>query len=286
MKKQFIDTKRGRFHYREFGNAKNPSVVMLHGWPQSGRCWEEVAVQLENDFHLIAPDLRGLGDSNRELKKELYVKEELAKDMIALVDELGIEKFHLAGHDWGGGVAQEIGFLVPERIQKFALLNFPIINNPVGQTAAYKILGKRLFAPFWYQVFMNMPNLSEALIEGKEEVWIRFTHRGMVNPIPEDAVQEYVRCYQIPGSLTTGANYYRTMRFDYEKWNSPEFAQQKHPFEALIIHGNKDQVIVKEYFEGRENCFDKVDIKSVEAGHFVMDEKPDDVAKLLREFWG
>ncbi len=285
MNKHTINTKRGQFHYREFGQKGYPPAILVHGYPQSGRCWEEVANLLADEFYLIAPDLRGLGDSNRNPDQALYQKHELAKDIIGLIDELGIDDFFLVGHDWGGAVIQEIAFATPERIRKLNLLNFPIIHNQLGQKKAYEIFSKYLFKPFWYQFFLSYPELPEKFMAGNEAFWIRFCHRGLTNPIPEDAIQEYTRCYELPGTLTTGANYYRTMRDDFKRWATSDYVGTKHKMETLIIHGFKDQVIIQDYFEGKEDCFDKVDIRFIDSGHFVMDEQPEQVASLLREFW-
>ena len=285
MNRYTINTERGAFHYREFGDRNHPAAVLIHGYPQSGRCWEEVANELADDYFLIAPDLRGLGDSNRDLRKELYPKDQLAKDIIGLLDHLGIREFLLAGHDWGGAVVQEMTYAVPERIRKLAILNFPILNNRLGQQKAYAKLGQYLFKPFWYQFFMSYPQLPEKFMAGNEEFWIRFCHRGLTNPIPEDAILEYARCYQVEGTITTGANYYRTMRDDFKRWATTAYANVRHQPPTLIIHGEKDQVVIKDYFEGVDACFEEVDIRYVDSGHFVMDEQPEAVASHLRTFW-
>ena len=285
MNRHKINTARGQFHYREFGQREHPAAILLHGYPQSGRCWEEVAHLLADQYYLVVPDLRGLGDSNRDLRKELYTKDLLAKDMLAVADHLGIEEFLLAGHDWGGAVVQEMAYAAPGRIRKLTLLNFPILHNRLGQQKAYEKLEQYLFKPFWYQFFMTYPELPETFMAGNEAFWIRFCSRGLTRPIPEEAIREYIRCYQIEGTITTGANYYRTMRDDFKRWASTAYTGIRHPMETLIIHGEKDQVVVKDYFEGRETCFETVHLRYVDSGHFVMDEQPEVVADHLRTFW-
>ncbi|MDB4285731.1 alpha/beta hydrolase [bacterium] len=285
MKRLCIETTQGKFHYREFGQPQNPVVVLLHGWPQTGRCWEEVANILASSYHVIAPDLRGLGDSNRALEEALYTKAALAKDMVAILDALEISRFYLAGHDWGGAVAQEMAFLVPDRIRKLVILDIMIIHNPEGQKKAYKKLGEQLFAPFWYQFFLRIRDFPEALLQGKEEEWIRFFVKGVVNPIEEEALQEYIRCFQIPGSITTYANLYRTMGKDFRRWQEKPYKGKKLEMETLIILGTLDRVITKEYFEGVDNCFSEVKVELLESGHFIMDEKPEEVADLMVAFW-
>jgi len=283
MTSHFITTKRGKFHYRTYGNPSNPVLVAIHGYPQSSYCWKEVAEFLEDEYYIITPDIRGMGDSERTLDKKHYSKDELAKDFIAILDDLEIDKFYLTGHDWGSGVAQEITHQITSRVKKFVTLNFPIIHNEIGKLKAYEKLSERLFAPFWYQFFQGMPHLAERFLAGNEEFWIRFTMRGK-HPFTEESILEYIRCHEIPSSNTTFANLYRTMKKDMQRWASSEYVNKKLPLDVLVIHGELDTVIVKEYYTNIENCFDKVKIEYLDSGHFVCDELPKEVAELMKGY--
>lgn len=282
MNTQEIKTERGLFAYREYGSVTAPLVVMIHGWPETSYCWHHTAQFLLDSYRIIAVDLRGTGGSNRDLDKAKYAKDQLALDVISMLDGLDIQDFFLVGHDWGGGIVQEIEMKISLRIKKLCILNFPIITNHKGQAAAYKILGQKLFNSFWYQFFLNLRELPEALIIGKEEAWIRFFMRGMENEIPEDSIQEYIRSYQVEGSVTCSANMYRTMKSDIARWETLQGQMINAP--TLIIHGSRDPVIIKEYYESAEECITDVRLRSIKAGHFVMDEKPQEVATMLKEF--
>jgi len=279
--KNLITTSRGIFNVRTYGNPSNPPLVLLHGWPQTSYCWHHVAPHLK-DFYLLAPDLRGMGDSNRDLDIERYAKDEMAKDIFAIMDELGIDKFHLGGHDWGGGIAQEMAFLHPERIRKMIIINMIIINNKKGKAKAAEILVKQLFRSSWYQSFMSIKDFPEALLTGKEEIWVRFFSRGISNPIPEDAIEEYVRCYKIPNTVTTAAHIYRNFSEDRKRWKKYEGKEIDIP--TKIIHGILDPVIIKEYLEGAEKCFSEVEISRVKGGHFIVDEQPENVANEISKY--
>lgn len=100
-------TPRGRFAWREGGSPEGQPLVMIHGWPESSYCWEHVAAHLKPGFRIIAPDLRGLGDSERTPGVEHYRKQEMAQDVISLLDSRGIRDFQLVGHDWRGGYLAE-----------------------------------------------------------------------------------------------------------------------------------------------------------------------------------
>ena len=249
---QSIPSARGDFNIKAYGDPNNPPLFLIHGWPQTSYCWHHMSPYLK-DFYLIAPDLRGMGDSNRELDVRAYAKDEMAKDIFAIADELGIESFFLGGHDWGGAIVQEMAFLHPERIKKLIIINMVIINNTTGQDKAAEILVKHLFRSSWYQFFLSIKDFPEALLAGKEDIWVRFFSRGISNPIPEDAIEEYVRCYKIPHTLTTAANMYRMIPKDRERWEA--FKGKIINIPTKIIHGILDPVIIKEYVVGVEEVY-------------------------------
>lgn len=282
MKIKEINTDRGLFAYREYGKPSNPAIVMIHGWPETSYCWHHVATQLQDKYRPIAVDLRGAGGSNRALDKSHYSKDQLALDIYAVLDELEIDSFYLAGHDWGSAVVQEMAFANPIRIKKLVLLNMVIIHNKLGKAAAYKVLGQQLFYPFWYQFFQNLKELPEILIKGKENEWVRFFMRGMSSSVPEDSITEYVKSYQVEGSITCAANLYRTMGTDAKRWQSYE--GQKINVPTKMIYGNLDPVIIREYLTDIDSCFDNISISELETGHFILDEKPAEVAEIMGDF--
>ena len=276
-----LNTTRGDFHVRLYGDQNNPPLMLIHGWPQTSYCWHHLTPYLDN-YYIITPDLRGMGDSNRELATEAYAKDEMARDMFAIADALGIKTFYLGGHDWGGAIVQEMAFIDPARIQKLIILNMVIINNPEGQKAASEVLVRQLFRSSWYQFFMSIRDFPEAILAGKEDIWVRFFSRGISNPIPEDAIEEYIRCYKIPNTITTTSNIYRMVSKDRKRWKNYE--GKTIPIPTKLIYGVLDPVIIKEYMVGVANCFSEVSIKTLNGGHFIVDEQPKEVAEAIKDF--
>lgn len=285
MKTNKITVARGTFNVRDRGKKEGFPVVMLHGWPESSYCWEPVAAFLHPSLRVIAPDLRGLGESDRTLDVNAYQKTELARDIAEIIDALGIDSFFLVGHDWGGIVAQEMALLVPQRVKKLVIMNIPVITNIAGSLEATKVMYGRGAVPFWYQSFQQQPKLAEAMIKGNEDVWIRyfFGKAGKDGTIPPQALEEYIRCYSIENTPATGASYYRAMRYDTKRWAT--LGGMKFSMPALYIYGNEDSVIIPEYLNHIEDCFDSIKVETIKAGHFVQEEKAQEVSLLMNNFF-
>ncbi len=282
METRKITVARGTFNIREGGKPDGVPVVMLHGWPESSYCWEGVAAHLDPSLRVIAPDLRGLGDSERTMDVNAYQKLELAKDIVEIVDALNIDKFFLVGHDWGGIVAQETALLVPERVKRLVIMNIAVLTNPVGTIEARQLIYSQGAIPFWYQYFQMQPRLPEAMIKGNEDVWIRhFFGRSKIED--PNAIDEYIRCHKIENTPATAASYYRAMQLDAPHWAT--LAEKKFPMPSLYIHGDQDSVIIPEFLNHIEDGFDSIRVEPITAAHFLQEEKPYEVALLMNDFF-
>lgn len=284
MNTSTITVSRGTFSVRDRGNVDGYPVVMLHGWPESSYCWEGVTEFLDPGLRVIAPDLRGLGDSERTMDVKAYQKVELARDMIEVIDALGISDFYLVGHDWGGIVAQELAFLIPDRVKKFIILNIPILTNVKAAEEVTKAMIAMKYLPYWYQYFQMMPGLPEAMIKGKEREWVSFFfgQKGQDGTIPKEAIDEYVRCYSIENTPATAASYYRSMPLDAEHWAT--LMGKKFTMPSFYIYGYEDSVIIPANITHLEDCFDSIRVEQVQAAHFLQEEKPREVAEYMNDF--
>ena len=127
--------------------------MLLHGWPQHWFMWRDVIPALASDGRrVIAPDLRGLGWS--DAPKRGYLKQELADDVLALLDELGVERFDLIGHDWGAFAGFLICLGAPERVGHYVGCSIPHLWPPQERPSLRRLLN------LWYQVALGTPGLG------------------------------------------------------------------------------------------------------------------------------
>jgi pimeloyl-ACP methyl ester carboxylesterase len=271
-------------HYAELGEVvlhyvtagSGPPVVLLHGWPQTWWEWRHVIPALAQSHTVIAPDLRGLGDSSRPLSG--YDKKTVAEDIWRLVHgKLGHDRFLLVGHDWGGPTAYALAAARPEAVRRLVILDVVI----PGCGGDFSEGGRR-----WHHQFHMTPDLPEALIQGREETYLGWFYRTFAfrhDAIGQDDLAEYLRTYRQPGALRAGFAYYRAIPQDAAD-NREIIARLKLPMPVLALGG----AVSYPHGRGRgrepEESLRRV-ATNVEGGivpacgHFIPEEAPD----LLRD---
>jgi pimeloyl-ACP methyl ester carboxylesterase len=262
-----------RLHHVTAGSG--PPVVLLHGWPQTWFCWRGVIPLLAEHHTVIAPDLRGLGDSSRPASG--YDKRTLAGDVRRLVvDHLGFAGFHLVGHDWGGATAYSLAAHFPEAVETLAVLDVTI---PGSAGVDVSQGGRR-----WHHAFHRTAGLPEALVGGREAVYLRWFydtlgHRPGV--VSDEDLAEYVRTYSEPGALHAGFELYRATPQDIED-NRAVAARGKLPMPVLAVGGGAGWGRGSEVEDSLRPLAD--DVRGVvidQAGHWIPDEQPERLAGLL-----
>ena len=260
-----------------------PPVVLLHGWPQTWYEWRHVIPALAEKFHVIAPDLRGLGDSSRPLTG--YDKKTVADDIWRLVcEKLGHQTFYLVGHDWGGPTAFALAAAHPDAVQRLCIIDVVI----PGDGGDFSQGGRR-----WHHQFHITPDLPEALVQGRERVYLQWFYQTFAykpGAITDADLDEFVRTYSQPGALRAGFDYYRNLVQD-GKDNAALLATGfRLPMPVLAIGGGVS------YPHGRGRGGDveaslkrvATDVRGVvipECGHFVPEEQPEAVSRLLLDFF-
>jgi pimeloyl-ACP methyl ester carboxylesterase len=265
-----------RLHYVTAGTGF--PVVLLHGWPQSWYEWRKVIPGLAERYQVIAPDLRGLGESSRPL--DGYDKKTVGNDIWRLLhDVLGTSAFHLVGHDWGGPTAYAIAAAHPEAVRKLVILDVTI---PGDGSPNISQGGRR-----WHHAFHQTPDLPEALVTGREDIylgWFYRTYAARPDAIPEADISEYLRVYRQPGALRAGFSYYRAIPQDIVD-NAVLAAHFKLPMPVLALGGDRSWGRGMEVVESLRRVAVDVQGGVVEnCGHFMPEEQPADLLRRLIAF--
>jgi len=189
-------------HDRGPGDAE--AVLLLHGFPQTAASWQPVAEHLgAAGYRTLAPDQRGYSPGARPAGRRAYRMPELVADVVALLDEAGLRRVHLAGHDWGGAVAWTMAARHPERVASLTVLSTP---HPV---AFARSLATAQALRSWYMLLFQLPWLPEY-------VQLRGRGRGLLTGLVRDGLpaplaEEYAERMREPGALTAALNWYRAM---------------------------------------------------------------------------
>lgn len=199
-----------RQHFLEAGEGA--PVVLLHGFPETSFAWRYQIPVLGRHYRVIAPDLRGYGETDKPAGG--YDKRNMARDLRELLRALDIDRIALVGHDRGARVATRFAKDYPEVVDRLVVMD----NVPTRIVA-------REFSPavaksYWFFIFNQVPDLPEALIAGREDLWLRHLFSDWCyNPLAIDGedFRTYVEAYRRPGALRGAMSDYRAIAEDVEQ---------------------------------------------------------------------
>ncbi len=275
----FADVGEVLVHYVTAGEGE--PLVLLHGWPQTWYEWRHVIPALAERFQVIAPDLRGIGDSTRPAGG--YDKLTVAEDVFRLVhDHLGLERICLAGHDWGGPVAFAYAAAHRQAVRRLALLD---VTVPGDGAETLSQGGRR-----WHHGFHRTLDLPEALVQGRERIYLGWFYRTFSyrpDAVEEEAVVEYLRTYSQPGALRAGFSYYRAIPQDVADNRAMLERDGKLAMPVLGLGGDRSWGRRMEVVESLNRVATDVRGGEVpECGHFIPEERPDVTIERLLAFFG
>jgi len=264
--------------YREAGNNGNPTILLLHGFPSSSHMYRDLIKDLSKDYHLIAPDYPGFGQSSSPLPSIYdYSFDNLALTINHFIDALGLKKFSLYVQDYGGPVGFRIAAQRPEMIQALIIQNANAYNEGLGD--ALKPLVDYIQNPNpdtekTVRFFLSFDANKWLHTDGAEDL-------SNISPDSYTIDQYYL---DRPGNdeiqLTLFRNYGTNLSL-YEDWHS-YFRKYQPP--ALVISGKNDKLFVTAGAEAFKNDIKDAQIRLLNGGHFVLEEKHAEAASLIRSF--
>ena|SRR5690349_9779327 len=240
--------------------------------------WRAVIPGLAEHHRVIAPDLRGLGDSSRPAGG--YDKKTVAEDVWRLVhDVLGEQRVFVVGHDWGGPTAFAFAAQHRNAVRRMAIFDVPV---PGDGTEVF-------FNNRWHHGLHREPGLAEELTAGREDIYLSFFYRSWgarPDAISKEAQQEYLRAYRQPGAMRAGFNFYRATPQDIID-NEAFIAQGKLSMPILCYGGAQGRGRGLNALESWQRVATDVRGGIVEGcGHWIPEERPDWVVSQLLAFFG
>jgi haloacetate dehalogenase len=262
-----------------------PPLVLLHGYPQTHMMWGQVATELAEDFTVVAPDLRGYGDSTKPAAvpdHESYSKRAMAGDVIGLMNHFGFDSFDVAGHDRGGRVAYRLALDHPQVVRRLSVLDI------IPTAEVWARADQRFALGYWHWPLLAQPYpIPETLIAPDPE-WFFCDAQfgGVMRSFQPEAVADYVRCardgsviHAICEDYRAGATYDRLLD------EQDRVAGRKITCPTQVLWGAQGALAA---------WYDPLDIwrnwaydvtgQALDSGHFLAEEKPHETLSALHRF--
>jgi pimeloyl-ACP methyl ester carboxylesterase len=269
-----------RLHVAEGGPPDAPPIVLLHGWPQHWWIWRDVLGPLAADHRVIAPDLRGLGWS--DAPPSGYRKQQLADDVIALLDALGLERVDLIGHDWGGFAGFLVCLTAPERVGHYLACSIPHLWPDTSERPSVRrLLG------LWYQAVLAAPLLGTAALRGGQfpaRILQAAREHGRYSA---EELATYVDVLRQPANAHASQQYYREfLLHELRPLVSGAFHARPLTTPTRLLWGRQDPIVAGSHDDEHRAYAPQMEITWVEdTGHFLPEERPQVVVEHARELF-
>jgi pimeloyl-ACP methyl ester carboxylesterase len=247
-------------------------VVLLHGFPDSGRLWRhQVAPLADAGFKVIVPDMRGYGASDKPAEIEAYNILFLVADVGAVLDSAGVQQAHVVGHDWGAAVAWALAAVAPERVDHLATLS-------VGHPSSFRAGGFEQLEKSWYMLLFQFESVAERWLS--DDDWANFRAWGR-HPDADAVIADL----DSTASLTPGLNWYRA-NVPPESYLGPPIELPAVQAPTMGIWSSEDPALTEGQMT-RSSAhvsgpwrYERLDGK----GHWMQLEAPAEVNRLLLDF--
>jgi pimeloyl-ACP methyl ester carboxylesterase len=277
---RYVDVPGVRLHVAEAGEG--PPILLLHGWPQHWWIWRKVIPALAESHRVICPDLRGFGWS--EAPRGRYEMTEFADDVIALLDQLGLDQVDLIGHDWGGYTGFLLCLKAPQRIRNYLALGVvhPWFEPPKVTPQALQRTA--------YQFLLASPGLGSGVLRFLPG-FVKLALRRGAHPDmrwSEEELDCYAQSFRSRDHALASSHVYRSFLVrELPRLKKGHYRSQRSSVPTRLLHGDADPVIRADILGGYEPYADELILEEVEhCGHFIAEEKPELVIERARALFG
>ncbi len=272
-----------RLHCAVAGPPDGDLVIALHGFPEFWRGMSGVITDLARaGYRVVAPDQRGYNLSEKPEGIDAYSVDEMALDVVGLIDAMGRESAHVVGHDWGAAVAWWLALTRPERVRRLV-----VINVPHPSVFAREVRGNRKqLRKSWYIFAIQVPALPERLAFGRRTRQ-RFSRAiaGTANPgsFTPDYLAHLREAWAQPGAAQGMLNWYRAS----VRRRPGRLADKRVHVPTLIIWGRKDVALSDSMVQPSADLCDDVRVEWFDdATHWVLHDEPERTSALILDFLG
>jgi pimeloyl-ACP methyl ester carboxylesterase len=249
-------------------------VLLIHGFPDSSRLWRnQMPALVDAGMRAIAPDMRGFGESDKPEAVEEYAIGRSVADMVALLDQLGVERANVVGHDFGAVVAWVLAAVVPDRVERLVAMS-------VGHPNAFRDRSMEQREKAWYQLLFQFTGVAEELLMRDDWAllhdWLR----------DDGDVDTYISDLSRPGALTAGLNWYRAnLAPERELQERPMLPAIAAPTLGLWSSGDnylvEDRMVQSGAYVSGSWRYERIENGS----HWMQLDAPDRINGLLLEFF-
>jgi pimeloyl-ACP methyl ester carboxylesterase len=280
---RYVDARGLRMHVALAGPEDGDPVVLVHGWPQHWWIWRGIIPPLvDAGYRCICPDLRGHGWT--DAPSDGYEKEQFATDVLAALDELGVERFKLVGHDWGGFASFLMALRAPDRVEKLLALSIihPWIRREGGPLETIKaMLGAS------YQFVLASPVVGRQVVQRTPVIKTALGRGSAQYDWPEEVRAAYADRWREPRRAAATSSIYRTFLLrEIGGIVGGRYRDMRLRVPTVLLYGTGDPVITPERQKGWEEHADDMRVGEIEGGHFLPDEQPALVAEQALALFG
>ncbi|WP_338684310.1 alpha/beta hydrolase [Streptomyces acidiscabies] len=279
-------------------NAGKP-VVLCHGWPEHAFSWRhQVPALVAAGYHVIVPNQRGYGNSSRPADVAAYDIEHLSGDLVGLLDHYGYDDATFVGHDWGAMVVWGLALLHPDRVNRVINLSLPYQER--GEKPWIDSMEEMFGGDFYFVHFNRRPGVADAVFDENPHRFLRNLYRknepprqprpGMAlidlaraeTPLGEPVMSDgelafFVSAFASSG-FTGGVNWYRNLD---RNWHVLADVDPVVRQPALMIYGDRDVI---QRSEKLTEFVPRVDVVSLDCGHWIQQEKPEETNRVITEW--
>jgi len=252
--------------------GQGPPVVLLHGFPDSGRVWRhQVPALAEAGYRVIVPDLRGYGRSDKPTAVAAYEIQLLVHDVLAVLADAGADRAHVVGHDWGANLAWMLATTAPGTVDHLAVLS-------VGHPATYRRTQEQC-QKAWYTLLFQFTGVAERWLS--EDNWYHLrTPDWIPHPDPDQVIADLAT-----GSLTPALNWYRA-NVPPESWVGPPAKPPPVQAPTMGVWSTGDLACIEiQMTDSAENVAGPWLYERLEGpGHWMQLDAPEQVNALLLDF--